>query len=150
VEARRRWSGAGRTAPLALLALVAVAIPCGGCGGDIKPDELSRSIDTLISSASEGRLLAQGVAEDRTKATFVRVRARELTELTDHEGEKLNDASSTAALAADKRAAVALSGRISNALGDLQTSPTEPAIAERAEHELGRLASRGERLQDSL
>jgi hypothetical protein len=137
-------------APLALIAIVAVAVFSGGCGGDMKPDELSRSIDTLISSASEGRLLAQGVAEDRTKATFVRVRARELTEVTDHEGEKLNDASSTAALAADKRAAVALSGRISNSLGDLQTSPTEPRIAERAEHELGRLASRGKRLQGSL
>jgi hypothetical protein len=133
-----------------ILVLATIATWSSGCGGDIRADELSRSVDTLISSAAEGSLLAQGAAEDRTKATFVRVRARELTEVTDHEGEKLSDASASQALAKDKRAAVTLAGRISTALGELQTSPTDEEIAQRAERELTRLASRGERLQNSL
>jgi hypothetical protein len=133
-----------------ILILGAIAVWGGGCGGDIRADELSRSIDTVISSAGEGRLLAQGVAEDRTKATFVRVRARELGELTVHEAEKLSDASATSALAPQKNAAVSLAGEVSTALGELQVSPTDKHVAERAEHTLGRLASRGERLQDSL
>jgi hypothetical protein len=137
--------------PVALILIVAAAATSGGgCGGDIRADELSRSIDTLISSAGEGRLLAAGVAEDRTKATFVRVRARELGELTDHEGEKLSDAGSTRELAPQKDAAVSLAGEISAALGELQVSPTDQRVAERAEHNLAHLASRGERLQDSL
>jgi hypothetical protein len=133
-----------------ILVLAAVVTWASGCGGDIRADELSRSVDTLVSSAAEGSLLAQGVAEERTKATFVRVRARELTELTDHEGEKLSDASASPALAPDKRSAVALAGRISTALGELQTSPTDEETAQRAERELTRLAARGERLQGSL
>ena len=133
-----------------ILTAAAVATWGSGCGGDIQADELSRSIDTLISSAGEGRLLAQGAAEDRTKATFVRVRARELTELTDHEGEKLSDASATEALAPKKSAAVMLAAEVSTALGDLQTTPTDEALAVRAEHKLARLAARGERLQKSL
>jgi hypothetical protein len=133
-----------------VLAVAAVATWSSGCGGDIRADELSRSIDTLISSAGEGGLLARGVAEDRTKATFVRVRARELTEVTDHEGEKLSDASATPALAPQKRRAVALAGQISTALGELQASPTNGESAQRAERKLMRLASRGESLQSSL
>jgi hypothetical protein len=137
--------------PAALIVTLAVLATCGsGCGGDIRADELSRSVDTLISSAGEGRLLAQGVAEDRTKATFVRVRARELSEVTDHEAEKLNDASADSTLAPQKRAAVALAGQISTALLELQISPTDEEAAKRAERGLTRLASRGERLQSSL
>jgi hypothetical protein len=136
---------------VALIVVLAATVSWGGgCGGDMRADELSRSIDTLISSAAEGRLLAQGVAEDRTKATFVRVRARELTELTDHEGEKLNDASAALALATEKRAAVTLAGRISTAVGELQIAPTDEESAKRTGRELGRLATRGERLQNSL
>jgi hypothetical protein len=133
-----------------ILALAAIVTWGSGCGGDIRGDELSRSIDTLISSAAEGRLLAEGVAEDRTKATFVRVRARELIEITDHEGEKLSDASATQALAAEKRAAVALAGQISTAVGEVQISPTDEETAQRAERELTRLVSRCESLQSSL
>jgi hypothetical protein len=133
-----------------ILVLATIATWSSGCGGNIRADELSRSVDTLISSAAEGSLLAQGAAEDRTKATFVRVRARELTEVTDHEGEKLSDASASQALTKEKRAAVALAGRISTALGELQTSPTDEETAQRAERELTRLAARGERLQGSL
>ena len=133
-------------------ALLAGAISLGwsGCGGDIRADELSRSIDTLISSAGEGQLLAEGVAEDRTKTTFVRVRARELGDVVEHESEKLSDASATRDLAAEKRAAVTLADRISSELGDLQVGPTDEASAGQEAQAFSRLATRGKSLQGSL
>ena len=130
--------------------LLALALPASGCGGDIRADELSRSIDTLISSAAEGSLLAKGVAEDRTKTTFTRVRATELSEDVDHEAEKLNDATADPDLADEKRAAVALAGQISSALGDLQVAPTDEATAIGVEHSLSKLKSRAESLSESL
>ena len=131
--------------------LLALALICAqGCGGDIQPDELSRSIDTLISSAGEGQLIAQGVAADRTKTTFVRVRSRELGETVDHESEKLNDATAAQPLSPEKRAAVALADRISTELGQLQVEPTDEASAEQVERRLSRLAAEAEKLQGSL
>jgi len=121
-----------------------------GCGGDIRSDELSRSIDTLVSSAREGALIAQGVADDGTKTTFVRVRARELTEATDHEAEKLSDASADQALESDKKAAVALSSQISDVLGQLQVSPMDPVSASKVAKHLERLADKSEKLQRDL
>lgn len=121
-----------------------------GCGGEIQADELSRSIDTLVSSSSEGTLLAKGVAEDRTKTTFTRVRAGELGDDVDHEAEKLNDAEAGPDLADEKRAAVALAQQISGQLGRLQVSPTDERTAVQVEGALTKLKSRSERLQGSL
>ena len=79
-----------RLVALAVLGVMTAAL--AGCGGPITPGELSRSIQTMESSAAEGALLADDVARDRTKATFVRVHARDLSDVVTHEAEKLNDA----------------------------------------------------------
>jgi fructosamine-3-kinase len=126
--------------------LIVVTLMLCGCGGDMRADELGRSIGTLGSAASEGSLLAQGVVENRTKTTFVRVRARELGETVEHEAEKLSDASAQGTVAVAKDRAVELAGSISQALGDLQTSPADVAQARRAEQALRALAGRASRL----
>ncbi|MFL5817577.1 MAG: hypothetical protein ACJ76L_08245 [Conexibacter sp.] len=137
-------SSSGRLhAPVALVFVVLVLC---GCGGDMRADELGRSVGSLGSAASEGSLLAQGVVENRTKTTFVRVRARELGETVEHEAEKLSDASAQGAVALAKERAVELAGSISQALGDLQTSPADVGQARRAERELRALADRASRL----
>jgi fructosamine-3-kinase len=141
---------AHKGALLAVATLTVLAVLSSGCGGAIRADELSRSVDTLTSSAGEGELLAEGVAADRTKATFVRVRARELGETVDHEAEKLNDASANPDLAAEKKAAVGLAEHISSELGQLQISPTDESAATRAGKRFARLAARGEHLSESL
>jgi hypothetical protein len=141
---------ASKSARLAVAILAVLALLGSGCGGAIRADELSRSVDTLVSSAGEGELLAEGVAADRTKATFVRVRARELGETVDHEAEKLDDASADPELAAEKKAAVGLAEHISSGLGQLQLSPTDESAATRAGKRFARLAARGERLTKSL
>jgi hypothetical protein len=140
----------GTRTAIAALGIFTIALLTAGCGGDIRADELSRSIDTVVSSAREGALIAEGVAQDRTKTTFVRVRARELTEETDHEAEKLNDATADPELAAEKKAAVALASQTSDVLGELQVSPSDEATALEVMHRLRRLADRAEKLQGSL
>ena len=112
----------------------------------MRADELGRSVGSLGSAASEGSLLAQGVVARRTKTTFVRVRARELGETVEHEAEKLSDASAQGAVAVAKDRAVELAGSISEALGRLQTSPSERVEAQSVERQLRALSERADRL----
>jgi hypothetical protein len=114
------------------------------------PHELEQSVDTMLSSAREGQLLAEGVAKDSSKATFTRVRARELGEVIDHEAEKLDDADAEGRVAADKDRAVDLCGEIGQELGDLQTAPTDAGIAAEVERKLGHLSTQVEQLGDSI
>jgi hypothetical protein len=138
---RRAWA-------VAALTLLSVAL--AGCGGAMRPEELARSVDTLASSASEGGLVADGVARQRTKATFARVRARELGETVDHEAEKLSDATPQDAIRAKKVAAVNLATRISEALGEIQTAPKDAEAARETERKLNDLSKRADDLAKSL
>jgi len=134
--------------PVALLAALALVVAAAGCGGPMRADELSRSIDTLASAAAEGALLADGAAQDRTKATFTRAHARELGETVEHEAEKLSDATANGAVATDKADAVELADRISQQLGQLQTAPDDRAGARSAGDRLRALADEATRLAE--
>lgn len=118
----------------------------------MQPDELARSIGTLESTAAEGALLADGVARDRTKATFVRAHARELGETVDHEAEKLNDAEAEAegGVAPAKVRAIELADRISAALGRIQIAPDSETEGRSAEEALSRLSDRAGELAEGL
>ena len=135
---------------LLLVLLGAVLSVAGGCGGPMQAQELARSVQTLESSASEGALLANGVARDRTKATFVRAHARDLGETVDHEAEKLADADANGRVATRKSQAVDLADRISQALGKLQVSPGVESEGAAAERELEGFAKRAAEISDAL
>jgi hypothetical protein len=135
--------------------LVAVAVFLGvaasGCGGPITPGELSRSIDTLASTAAEGAFLADDVADDRTKATFARAHARDLGDVVQHEAEKLNDADADRAdVAAAKQKAIDLADKIGTALGQIQTSPQDEAGAATAGHQLSTYSEDASKLAGGL
>jgi len=131
--------------------LAVSAAPFVGCGGAITPDELSRSIGTLESTAAEGALLAKDVARDRTKATFARVHARDLSDVVDHEAEKLNDAQADRSdVAAAKSDAIDLADRIGTALGQIQTAPGDERGGRTAEQALNRLSEDAGKLADGL
>lgn len=123
-----------RGASAAALAVIAVTLVFG-CG-DMSRDEMDRGIETIESIAAEGRLIAGQTAQDRIKTTFVRVRSRELTEEVDHQAEKLADATPAEGLARKRNDAVALSAKVSDALGTLQTFPEDEARAKEAEAQL--------------
>jgi hypothetical protein len=139
----------GRLLALAVLGFMTAAL--AGCGGPITPDELSRSIETLESSAAEGALLANGVARDRTKATFVRVHARDLSDVVVHEAEKLNDAQADRPdVAAAKTRAVDLADRIDTALGQVQVAPGSESDGRKSAAALMRLSEDAKKLADAL
>jgi hypothetical protein len=106
-----------KRAPILLVALLMT-----GCG-DLSGDELGRRVDTLGAIAAEGRLIARDVERDRTKATFVRVQARDLAERADHEAEKVGDARPAPGTEAERRRTVALAEDLADALGELATHP---------------------------
>jgi hypothetical protein len=141
-----------RTSLLALVVCV-LLLPApallAGCGGAMRADELARSVEALGSAAAEGALIARDAADDRTKTTFVRARARELGETVEHEAEKLADADATGEVAEAKARAVDLADRISEALGRLQTSPDDAVEAGRSARVLTRLADEATRLAES-
>lgn len=129
---------------------VGVALFLSGCGGPIQREELGRGIETLRSIAADGSLLARGVAEDRTRSSFVRVHARELAEEADHEAEKLHDAGAQGPLAEKKEKAVVLAQRISSAVSQLQLAPGDEARGRTAERQLNGLARQARDLGESL
>jgi hypothetical protein len=136
---------------VAVALCVGVAASATGCGGPITPGELSRSIQTLESTAAEGAFLADDVADDRTKATFARVHARDLGDVVQHEAEKLNDADANQAnVAAAKQRAVDLADRIGTALGQIQTSPQDEAGAATAGHQLSTYSKAAGKLAGGL
>jgi hypothetical protein len=115
------------------------------------PGELSRSIQTLESTAAEGSMLASDVADDRTKATFARVHARDLGDVVVHEAEKLNDADADQSdVAAAKTKAVDLADKIDTALGQIQVAPDDEPAARKAATELDDLSKRAGDLAESL
>ena len=115
------------------------------------PGELSRSIDTLASTAAEGAFLADDVADDRTKATFARVHARDLGDVVQHEAEKLNDADANRPDVVEaKKKAIDLADRIGTALGQIQTAPQDEAGAATAGHQLSTYSEDAGKLAEGL
>jgi hypothetical protein len=132
------------------VAAVVAALLLAGCGGPMKRSELADSVETLDSTAAEGSLLASEAARGRSKTTFVRVRARELGEVADHEAEKLTDAEPANGVGADKERAVELAGQISTELGTLQTAPEDPASARDVSDRLKTLTDAAKTLGERL
>jgi hypothetical protein len=133
---------------VALVAAAAFAL--SACGGPIRQDELRRSVESLQSYAAEGTLIANDAAQDRTKATFTRVRCGELAERAEHEAEKLNDAAAKQGTAEAKPRAVSIASEISDQLSRLQVAPSDPAVARDVQRHLADLADDAERLADTL
>jgi hypothetical protein len=116
----------------------------------MRPEELARSVDTLSSTAAEGQLLAQDAARNRTKATFARVRARELADVADHEAEKLADATPSEGIGAELARAIELAEEIGQPLGQIRVFPGDETVGRVAARQLGELATRTKRLSESL
>jgi hypothetical protein len=117
------------------LAAAVLAVALAGCD-PLDHSELRREVKSLHSIAAEGRLMAKGVERDRTKATFVRVHARELAESADETAQKVTDADVQNDLGAEARRTIELAGELSDALGELETAPGNEARARGVEAQL--------------
>lgn len=137
--------------PHRFLIAALVALLAAGCGGPMRESELANSIATIESSAAEGSLIASHAYTDKTKATFVRVRAREIDETLAHEQEKLNDADAeNGDVAADKERAIDIADQASEQLGQLQVAPDDRAGARAISTRLRELADSASSLREHL
>ena len=134
-----------------VIAAVAAGLLAAGCGGPMRESELANSIETIESSAAEGSLIASHVYTNKTKTTFVRVRAREIGEVLDHEQEKLNDADAeNSDVAADKDRAIDLAGQAAEQVGQLQVAPDDREAARAISTRLRELADLAGSLREHL
>jgi hypothetical protein len=122
--------------PGAVAAAVALLLLAGGCG-DLSRDELNRGVESLSALASQGELVANGVARDATKSTYARVMAKTLGGEAEHEAEKLADAEPEAAVAAERHAAVQIAGELSQLFSELQTFPGDEHHGALVERHMG-------------
>jgi hypothetical protein len=127
-----------------------LAVVAAGCGGPITDDELERGITTLSATAAEGQLVARGIAQDRTKTTFVRVQLRQLGEDAEHEAEKLSDAEDRPSNARFRQKAISIAMDINDAMGALQVRPRDRTLGADVARRLAQLRKRADALAEAL
>lgn len=93
--------------------------------------------------------MADDVARERTKTTFVRVHGEELSAQAQHEGEKLSDDPIPRDLKARAQAAIKLASEIGGAIDDLRTSPHDLQQARQDRAKLLRWSDEADKLAKS-
>jgi hypothetical protein len=144
----KRRESAARTA-VAMIAIGALALPLAGCE-PLSAGELKREVGSIASVAAEGSTLADQIASQRTKRTFARVQARELSDQAEHNAERLSDAEPAEGLGDDTDRAIALAEDVSAQIGELELAPDDPSGAADAATRLRELADQAGRLAGSL
>jgi hypothetical protein len=133
----------------ACVSVAALVLLLAGCD-PLDSAELKREVDAISSAAAEGQLLASDVAQDRTKATFVRVQAGELASAADESAQKINDATVAAGIQDEADQAIELGSEVSDALGQLVTSPGDEQAGSETEAKLRDLVDKAGKLSASL
>jgi hypothetical protein len=133
-----------------LIALVgALVTPLVACGREER-HQVQLGIEQLSSIAAEGALMADDLARDRTKTTFVRVHGEELSSQAQHEAEKLNDDPVDPDLHGRIQKAIQLASNIGSAIDELRTSPQDRNQAGRDATKLRRLADEARKVANSI
>ena len=132
-----------------LLVLGAFCVVIAGCG-PLSRSELTRGVETLSAVAAESQLVADGVAQDRTRSTYARVQARTLAEDAAHEAEKLADATVESGFEKQRDRAVVLAGRLDDTVGSLETYPGDERVGANVHDELMSIADDLDRLTQRL
>jgi hypothetical protein len=112
--------------------------------------ELRREVDSVHSFAAEAAVLADQIQQQRTKRTFARVQARELSDAAEHSAERLTDAHPADGLEQQTTDAIDLASEVSTAIGELETAPDDADAAGTTATRLRQLAAKAQQLSDSL
>jgi hypothetical protein len=129
--------------------VLVAGLPLAGCGRETRHD-VRQAVEQLGSIAAEGSLMAEDVARDRTKITYVRVHGEELSSQTEHEVEKLNDAPVDPDLHDDVDKAIKLASDIGGAIDDMRVSPQDREQARTGADDLRKYADEAKKLVDSI
>jgi hypothetical protein len=143
----RRLTGTRRCG-LPLIAIT-LLVASSGCG-PMNADELRREVDTIHSTAAEASVLADQIAEQRTKRTFARVQARNLADAAEHSAERLTDSNPASGLEQQLQRAIALAEDVSDAAGSIETAPDDAVAAGHAADRLRDLARQTDELAGSI
>jgi hypothetical protein len=108
--------------------LIAVLFLVGCNGGTIDRQDLTKNSSTLDSIACEAMLLAQGVAENRTTATFTREQAAVLRVQASNESDAFARRPAAAGLEQRARALSARAGRLAELLQRLHDRSGDRAV----------------------
>ena len=79
-------------------AILAAALLCAGCGGELSASALSKQADSLRSLAAEGALLAEDSSAGKTTHTFTRVHSSDLDKAASKAAASLETAKTKPAL----------------------------------------------------
>jgi hypothetical protein len=101
-------------------AILAVALPCAGCGGgQLSASALSNQADSLRSLAAEGALLAEDASAGKTTHTFTRVQSSDLDKVASKAAASLETAKTKPALESELHRLASLAQTISDDLDRL-------------------------------
>jgi hypothetical protein len=116
---------------LATVGLALAVLALSGCGGagTLSKEELQKQYEAMQSLAAEGALVADGVADDRTTATFVAVHSQYLSEAARKVETDLGSANGP-------QRAVSLARRVAEDLDRLHEEPDDPVLARRLSEQL--------------
>lgn len=120
-----------------------------GCG-DLSRDELNRGVESLSALAAQGELIANGVARDATKSTYVRVMAKTLGGEAEHEAEKLADAEPSPEVGKERNAAVQIAAELADLFSELQTFPGDEHHGALVEKHMGDVKDQADALVERL
>jgi hypothetical protein len=135
------------------LAVLCTALLVAGCGS-FSADELKRQVDGVAATASEGHLLADQVAEDQTRQSFVRVHASDLAGQMDHTEAKLRETQEEKEVSPELQQpvddTVELASEVSDALKVLELNPGDVSQARQASEKLSALAEKAHNMSEGL
>ena len=100
-------------------AILAAALLCAGCGGELSASALSKQADSLRSLAAEGALVAEDASAGKTTHTFRRVHSSDLDKAASKTAASLETAKTKPALESDRHRLASLAQRISDDLARL-------------------------------
>jgi hypothetical protein len=128
------------------IVLLAVLALCSCGGGELTTDALRKDAEAVQSTAAEGALLAQGVSEGRSTATFARVHSGSLEEQANAVATRLAAAGSAPGLNERQRRTQRLATMVAADLALLGDEPDDRAAAARIAKRLEAEAAAAERL----
>jgi hypothetical protein len=139
-----------RTSRAAAL-LAALALVAAGCeGGAMTKYRFSKDAESLQSLATEGGLLADGVADSRTTSAFVRTHAQELAADTEKLASVVASTEPEPGLVGKTKRLAALAARAAAQLRLLAKHPSDAAMATDIRAALNHTADAAEQLEKTL
>jgi hypothetical protein len=132
------------------LFVVVVLFGAGCRGGAMTEYRFSKDAESLQSLATEGGVLADGVADGRTTSAFVRTHAQELASETEKLASVVASAHAQPQLAGKTRRLTGLARKAAAQLRKLADHPSDEAEAAKVRSALNDAADAAEQLEKSL